>query len=510
MKNKNPQSILSLAEIFILNPEIKKGIHLHAAIRHNEWLIKIYGELAKLSVGKTDLNADINTYLNDTDKDRVEKCKEVILEWLWKCTNIGTGYSPYSPVYADWVISPMIELKSLIIKAYQAKTKKLETERKQREREQKWDAAYKALNTPVDDAKKYLSNEEYEEYLKSINGAVLAYMEKRGAYKNDSRSVDYRQWLWVINHRKEKERQQIEANLAAREYNQRLNDERARLKALLFSNEKNTAAYFKNHAKDARYTGESFSQFLDSEEIGAFDKKIEDTGRSRFAKLVNNDFHESFYAKYYRSFFLLPSAEYSLEGIVPCLDFIFEVFAVVETRVWFKPESKNFGLKEPEFLGYDYFLLNPEDLGGYSFWQVIPLVLLKGLLNGETKPNSTIISAASDDNTTYKILKFKEEVDIPDKFADYLKNIGNFDRMLNMGIMSEKVGSVVRSLDGQKPESSEELKTLESRKAQAYQLFNEGKRPSDSEVKTLGIKPNSAYRYYQAWKRTHNGSNKLT
>ncbi len=180
---------------------------------------------------------------------------------------------------------------------------------------------------------------------------------------------------------------------------------------------------------------------------------------------------------------------------------MFQVFAVVETRIWFKPESKNFGLKEPEFLGYDYFLLRPENLGGYSFWQVIPLVLLKGLLNGETKPNGTIISAASDESTTYKISESKEEVDIPDKFADYLKTIGSFDGMLNMGIMNEKVGSVVRSLDGQKLESSEELKRLKSNKTKAFELFNEGKRPSDSEVKALGIKPTSAYRYYQEWKR---------
>lgn len=70
-----------------------------------------------------------------------------------------------------------------------------------------------------------------------------------------------------------------------------------------------------------------------------------------------------------------------------------------------------------------------------------------------------------------------------------------------MGIMNEKVGSVVRSLDGQKLESSEELKLLRSKKAKAFLLFSQGKRPSDSEVKALGIKPTSAYRYYQEWKR---------
>ena len=37
-------------------------------------------------------------------------------------------------------------------------------------------------------------------------------------------------------------------------------------------------------------------------------------------------------------------------------------------------------------------------------------------------------------------------------------------------------------------------KESKSKKAQAFQLFNAGKRPSDFEVKSLGIKPESAYR----------------
>jgi len=46
-------------------------------------------------------------------------------------------------------------------------------------------------------------------------------------------------------------------------------------------------------------------------------------------------------------------------------------------------KPKNVVLQAPEFLGYYYLVLTPKDLGGYSFWQSIPLVLLRGLLNGE-------------------------------------------------------------------------------------------------------------------------------
>jgi hypothetical protein len=527
---------VKLAGMLSLNPEDQKILHPEALKWFNDRRAEIQREvpLEELS------HDDLNTFLLDDEKRELQSCIKEITKGLAACMAIG-GEDSSDPMTNATVGLTVLEfevnsltafnsIKWLLKKAYHRKMEAergrkeeekqraeearegqrrreeaAEAERREKEKEKRWRATYMAIDPPMDDAEKYLNDEEYEKFEQATWKAIDVYLKIGEDYLKDSQTLDYRHWLWVINYRKEDKRQQIAANLAAREYDQRLNDERARLKALLFSSEKDTASYFKNHAKDARYTGESFSQFLDSEEIGAFDKKIEDTGRSRLAKLVSNDFQESFYAKYYRSFFLLPSAEYSLEGVVPCLDFMFEVFAVVETRVWFKSESKNFGLKEPDFLGYDYFLLRPEDLGGYSFWQVIPLVLLRGLLNGETKPNGTIISAASDDSTTYKIPKFKEEVDIPDKFADYLKNIGSFDGMVNMGIVIEKVASVAKSELG-KLKVEHEASPLENRikrkgtkKAWALQLFSEGKGPSSPEVKALDIHKSTRFKYYKEY-----------
>jgi hypothetical protein len=296
-----------------------------------------------------------------------------------------------------------------------------------------------------------------------------------------------------------------------------------RLKALLCPNKKHLKSYFEKEIKDRRYMGENFSQFLSSEEEKAFDNALVSATSRKLDNLVSNDFRQFIDGKYLRSYFLLPAAEYSLDG-VPCLDFMFDVFAVVETRVWLKPGQKTFGdypfnlpwrkkkgypvlLKETELLGYHYFILAPEDLGGYVPWETIPLVLLKGLLNGEIKPVGITISAVLDDIIIYKIPKFKEEVNIPDSFASYLKNIGSIDQMVSMGIMTEKVGNIVKSELGElKVEQKaslleEKVKQRDSKKAKAFQLFSEGKRPSDSEVKSLGIKPNSTYRYFQEWKK---------
>jgi len=75
-RQQNKQTEISLAEILFLNPEIKKGLHLYAAERYNNWLIEIFHDIAQLTTGeKVDVDADINTYLNDDEKFKTAKYK---------------------------------------------------------------------------------------------------------------------------------------------------------------------------------------------------------------------------------------------------------------------------------------------------------------------------------------------------------------------------------------------------------------------------------------------------
>jgi len=203
---------------------------------------------------------------------------------------------------------------------------------------------------------------------------------------------------------------------------------------------------------------------------------------------------------------------------------MFDIFAIVEVRVWVKPGQKNFGdyvfnlpwreergcsvlLQEPEFLGYHYLVLAPEDLGDCVFWGSIPLVLLKGLLNGEAKPSETTISAASDGMVIYKILKFKEEVNIPDNFAAYLKGIGGIDEMVGMGIITQKVANIVKNelgeLGVEQKASLSAGKGGGSKKAKAFQLFGQGKGPSSTEVKALGLHKSTRFKYYNQYLAVH-------
>lgn len=332
-------------------------------------------------------------------------------------------------------------------------------------------------------------------------------------------------WISVINNRRKKEQEEITANLAAQEYNQHLNKEIARLRSVLCPSKKDLNAWFEKKIRNKRYSGHNFDYILSAEEKDSFDGTLISIANKRLERLIPNHLRQfvGILSQYRRSYFPLPSTSYSFEGI-PCLDFCFDIFAAAYAEVWLKPGEKTFGgyifnlprreekgysviLQEPEFLGYYYTVLLPEDLGGYVFWQSISLVLLRGLLSGETKPNGTTISAASDGMITYKIQRFKEEVTIPDSFAGYLRNIGSIDEMVSMGIMTDKVADIVKSESGeleveQKASLSEE-KGRDSKKARAFQLFSQGKGPSRPEVKTLGLHKSTRFKYYNQYLTVH-------
>jgi len=86
--------------------------------------------------------------------------------------------------------------------------------------------------------------------------------------------------------------------------------------------------------------------------------------------------------------------------------------------------------------------------------------------------------------------------------------IARFDaeKMKEAQIINERTAEMLEPLQP----ISINHKESKSKKAQAFQLFNADKRPSDSEVKSLGIKPETAYRYYQDWKKIKDNSHNPT
>lgn len=510
---------ISLAEIFSLNPEIKKGLHPYASKCFNNWREEIFNEvpqLEELTIGEVD--ADINTYLNEAEKGWATKYKDNILEWLWKCTNIGEGYSPYP--YATWVISAMSSLKSLIQKAYQTKgeearekerkqQEKAEEERKKKEDSERWCAAYIAIKPPMDDAKKYLNNEEYDKFEKATWEAIEVYLEKREDYLNNSRAFDYRQYLRKINYRKEEEQIRNDAQAQAQAFEDRLDQGLKEIERKLSLKKEDPAVIFKRWCSnngENRYLGEPFTDILASEDRKnrKWKQGYIPVAEEKLQKSIPGELRDFILTKPTAAFFLLPSANYSYRG-VPCLDFYFAVFAVVTITVLAQPGAKVFNgykfnfltnLQEPELLGFYQIIITPNEP---YFWQSIPISTIHALIDGNLQPPGTTVLQRTEQLTVYEVKKFEADTcEIPISFERYCRNLGSVEKMKEVQIIKERTAEMLELLRPISIKSSES----KSKKAKAFELFGEGKRPSDSEVKSLGIKPNSAYRYYQDWKRS--------
>ena len=502
-----------------LKPEDEERLNSYALKRLSDWQDRILSKAPQLHQLSTEqISAHLRTYLHDSELAEFSKCLADMLGWLSECMDTGDRYFPGA--YATWVIDPMSRVESLVVRAYQ----RAEEERRRREYDDRWCAVFVSIKPPVDDAKKYLSDKEDIEFTLAMGRAIEAYLEKGTAYLTDLRTLDYVWWLERIQQRKKEEARKLQAIDAAKKYNHRLNQGIVNLTSQLDDERRDLASYFRAEVRDKRYTDHNFDYVLSKEDEMNFDRSLVSVANRRLGQLLSNDLRcfVPLPSRYYRRYFPLPTANYRFEK-APCIDISFDIFAAAYAEIWLKPAKKNFNgyefalplieegnglvhLDRPKFLAYHHLILAPEDLGGYVFWRSIPLVLLKGLLNGETRPDGCTISAASDSITTYRVQGSEEEVNVPDKFAEYLKSVGGVDEMVSMGIMTEKVGNIVKAALGEveakrkTPPAREKAGRRHSMKGRVFRLFDEGKRPSDPEVKALGIKPTTVYRYHQAWK----------
>jgi hypothetical protein len=506
MKEEQGRQENEKTEIFGLKHEDEKRLHPYALKRFNDWKAEVFNEVPQLEQLTIDeFNAHINTYLNETEKDRAAKHKQNMLEWLRKCTNIVEGYSPYP--YDRWVISDMSGLRSLIQKAYKARAEKLEAERKEKEDSERWCSAYIAIKPPDDDAKKYLNDEEYEKFEQATWKAVDIYKEKGEDYLNYSGTFDYRHWLYKIDYRKEEEQIRNDAQVQAQAFRTRLDQGLKELGKMLSPEKEDPAVIFKgwcsNHGEN-RYLGEPFTDILASDDKNRkWTQGYIPAAEDKLKESIPGEIRDFILTKPTVAFFSLPSANYSHCG-VPCLDFYFDVFAVVTITVLAQAGQKVFNgykfifltnLREPELLGFYQITITPNEP---DFWQSIPISIIRALIDGNPEPPGTTILERTDELTMYEVKKFKEDIcAIHISFERYCRSLRSFEKMRELGIIKERTAEILEL-----PRSiSINYKDSKSKKAKAFALFSHGNRPGAPEVKSLGIKPKSAYRYYQDWKK---------
>ena len=522
----------------VLNLKLQTAKQLHPVVL--EWFHEQVASIEQqLAIDGLTVD-DVETFLSDGEKDEFRRYNNEIEMGLRECINpdaVCPGFLPcgsLGPIFLTVQLSSYGRIestKSLLRKAYARKTATKPEAVKRREEAERRARAFEALHPPIAIAKKYLNRPgEYERFEMSISGAVDAYLGTGELYIYQEKASAYLRWLKAIEDRQREETRKQRAQSAADAYNQRLNKEIRELTARLHHTNTDLSSYFQATVQDRRYSGHSLECILTEKEKRDLDSILVSVINKQLLQLCSEDLGQFivFPAKCYRHYYALPSVSYSFSG-VRRLDFRFDVFAAACAEVWAKPAKRTFDgfefslptmeeddglslLKRPRFLGYYYSIARPEDFNARVFWMSIPLVLLKGLLNGEITPQGTTVSAASDEGVTYRVPRLDNEITIPNSFSNYLQAVGTVDKMVGMGIMTEKVAGIVKSeLNelGQErvvPFSERGMQRQDTRKRKAYQLFDEGKRPGDPEVKALKIKPDTAYRYFQSWKKTRNCS----
>jgi len=519
MKEEQWQHQNEKPKFFGLKHEDEKRLHPHALKRFNDWKAEIIREVPQLDhLDIHEINADINTHLKDTEKDWAAKHKDNISAWLWKCIDIGKGYSCYSPVYDTSVISDMYGLKRLVKTAYESKAKAEKKKAEAEEKNRQWDEAVSHVY-PLQlskDAGRYLSNDDQEKLLEAVGVAIKIYLKQGDGYLDNYKTFDYRWYLRKINNEKEKERRHLDAQAQAQAFRPRLDQGLEEIERKLSPKQEAPAVIFKrwcSNKGENRYLEEPFTDILASEddEKRNWTQGYIPSAEEELQKFIPEELRNFILAKPKATFFLLPDAHYSHCG-VPCLDFYFDVFAVISFVVSAQAGQKVFN-------GYKFNFLNnlrePKPLGIYKiiitsnephFWQSVPIGIIHALVGGNLQPPNTTILQRTDQLTVYEVKKFEEDIcEIPISFERYCRSLGSVKKMEELGIIKKRTAEILEL-----PQPIINQKESKSKKAQAFALFSQGKRPGDGEVKYLGIKPNSAYRYYQDWKKAQDNNDNPT
>jgi len=289
-------------------------------------------------------------------------------------------------------------------------------------------------------------------------------IQRRKAAERQRREYEHRAaealQSWELQRRQEEETQRIrELNrrmeIASQEIQlrQQANAEIEKFKASLYRERQDPVLLFSKWIKDSRYLGFTFESLLLPDKRYQLDIAVRNWVS---AKAVPGGSTGRFVAYEYKaSYFLLPRAEYILcededEDEVHCLDFRFDVFAVVEIAYWKKIGKIEKGgysftgdLERPQFLGCRYQMLT---LGDFS-WEKVPVSLVRGLMDGELQsPGAKVSEIGRDGDIFYSVDGVEDEIRIPRDLRTYLKMVKERGGLVKLGIVSPETGSVIEHL----------------------------------------------------------------
>lgn len=237
------------------------SLHPNALQRYLAFLKELHDCVPLAQLSDEDLTEDEQT--------RRKEYAEGIVEWLKKCDKDAGKVSLEIYPYSIPVIYDMSNLKELLKKAYQRKVEKAQREAEEKERQAKEEAeirerqarhegekkrrvaALEEIVPPLDDARRYLSDKEYQQFCDSVPGAIDAYLnrdKKAEVYLPHiwllkSAALDYSCWTSRIKDRKEKALRLQQAETEYAQYVRQINEAVTQFKNELAKEKKPKFAY---------------------------------------------------------------------------------------------------------------------------------------------------------------------------------------------------------------------------------------------------------------------------
>ena len=240
------------------------------------------------------------------------------------------------------------------------------------------------------------------------------------------------------------------AQKACEQYCNWLDGQLAKLKkSLPQTKHPDVGVFFKKQLGDPRYLGYSFCNLIRLDERQEIAMSVNGEVRAIYEKRVSAGLRKYVTYGCEKYLFALPHVEYILEWGIPCLDFGFDLYLVVEMELREAKEVNDefYGYQLPirfnkDTLGRLYSIFEPSP--DYSYWQTIPVSLVQSLLAGELIPNGAKILTSGSNSTEYEVQGF--EVTIPDDFANYLAEVGKQGGLATLGIIEQKTASIIEHL----------------------------------------------------------------
>ena len=506
-----------MVEILSLKPEDEKRLHPEAA----RWLNKYRAEIEREVPLQELSDDDLDTWLSDTERREFMSYKNELNREVDICINIvEVSADPESDTTAKLnllkfqynTIRPIYNIKLLLERAYERKVE----EQRKRERDEAWRVAYKAVNPPLDEAKRYLDDKEYEEFIQAARKAIKAYLKKGEDYLDDVGTFDYQRSLEKIQRIKEEERQKAAAESEAKRAEQAERERLKQVKAQFSCAEEGFKQKLSHDKLLLTYPLEQYHPDLWFNFEPLTNEKILTWLRPEADALIPEKLRELVTWRWLSKHAILIQAYYKKERI-SCIAFNFMVTIVARVIFYFKAGTYNysgFTLKLPEEERLGEVIIqkkNYEPAGELS----VPISLLCLLISDQLEAQDIEVTSICDNYTVYRVRGFKGEVAIHDDFRRFLRDIchenGLVKGLLAWGLIDKQIAEIVETKMNelgqlqaeQKPSPFEDnIKRKGTKKARAFQLFSEGKGPDSPEVKALGMHKSTRYKYYKQYLAT--------